>query len=189
MRDASFWNRTRRRRKRRLLTTALFWAITQRVVVIRYRPHLQRSRRNFWLLEMGPISRLETSVMNYNHKLRNTPEERRSHLFRRGNMKSRKKTFFTRKLDWNLGNKPVKCNIWSIALGDGANFWTLRKIDQKFLDVLKCGAGEGWTKPVGPIVWKMTKYYTESGRIRISYIQQKEGRPTGLVTSSVGTAF
>jgi len=185
MRDAFSGNRKRRRH----LTTALFWAITQRVVWIRYRSHIQGSRRTFWPLEMGPISCLETSVMNYNHKLRNTPEERKSNLFRRGSLKSHKKTLFTSKLDWNLGKKHVKCYIWSIALGCGADIWTLRKIDQKYLEVLKCSTAEGWTRSLGPIVWKMTKYYTESRKIRISYIQQKEGRPTGLVTPSVGTAF
>jgi len=30
------------------------------------------------------------------------------------------------------------------------------------------------------------KYYTESRRREISYIQQKEGRLTGLVTSCIG---
>jgi len=116
--------RRRRRRRRRLLTTAFFWAITQRVVLIRYRAHLQGSRRTFWPLEMGPISCLETSVINYNHKLRSTSEECRSNLFRRGNMKSRKKTLFTSKLDWNLGNKLVKYYILSIDFGYGANIWT-----------------------------------------------------------------
>jgi hypothetical protein len=53
--------------------------------------------------------------------------------------------------------------------------------------VLKCGA-EGWKRSVGLIVWEM-KYYTESRRTGISYIQQKDGRLTGLVTSCVETAF
>jgi hypothetical protein len=34
-----------------------------------------------------------------------------------------------------------------------AETWTLRKVDQKYLlKVLKCGAGEGWRRSVGPIV-------------------------------------
>jgi hypothetical protein len=33
------------------------------------------------------------------------------------------------------------------------------------------------------------KYYTETGRKGIPYVQQKRGRLTGLVTSCVGTAF
>jgi len=160
MRDVSS-GRRRRRRRRKFLTTAFFWVITQRVVLIRYRPHLQGSRRTVWPLEMGPISCLETLVLNYNHKVRSTSEECRSNLFRGGNMKSRKKTLFTSKLDWNLGKKLIKCYTLRIAFGYGANIWTLRRINQKYLEVLKCGAGEGWTRPVGPIMWKLTKYYNE----------------------------
>jgi hypothetical protein len=37
--------------------------------------------------------------------------------------------------------------------------------------VLKCGAGEGWRRSVGPIVWEMKKYYRESRRRGISYVQ------------------
>jgi hypothetical protein len=44
-----------------------------------------------------------------------------------------KKTLFTSKLDLELRNKLVKCYIWSIALY-GAETWTLRKLDQKYLE-------------------------------------------------------
>jgi hypothetical protein len=44
-----------------------------------------------------------------------------------------KKTLFTSKLDINLRKKPVKCYIWSVALYD-ADTWTLRKVDQKYLE-------------------------------------------------------
>jgi hypothetical protein len=54
----------------------------------------------------------------------------------------KKKTLFTSKLDLELRKKLVKCYIWSIALY-GAETWTLRKLDRKYLKVLKCGAGEG----------------------------------------------
>jgi hypothetical protein len=54
----------------------------------------------------------------------------------------RRRTIRTRKLDLNLKKKPVKCCIWSIALC-GAETWTLRTVDQKYLKVLKCTAGEG----------------------------------------------
>jgi hypothetical protein len=40
---------------------------------------------------------------------------------------------FTSKLDLNLRKKQVKCHIWSIALY-GAETWTLRKVDQKYLE-------------------------------------------------------
>ena len=44
-----------------------------------------------------------------------------------------KNTLFTRKLDLNLRKKLVKCFIWSIALY-GAETWTLRKVDQKYME-------------------------------------------------------
>jgi hypothetical protein len=44
-----------------------------------------------------------------------------------------KKTLFTSKLHLNLRKKLVKCYIWSIALC-GAETWTLRKVDQKYLE-------------------------------------------------------
>ena len=57
----------------------LFWAITQRAVVIPY--------RRFWTtyrvpsLKVGPIGCPETSARNYLYSLRNSPEEHRSHLY------------------------------------------------------------------------------------------------------------
>jgi hypothetical protein len=44
-----------------------------------------------------------------------------------------KKTLFTSKLDLNLRKKLVKCCIWSTALY-GAETWTLRAADQKYLE-------------------------------------------------------
>jgi hypothetical protein len=46
---------------------------------------------------------------------------------------NKKKTLFTSKLDLNLRKHLVKCYVWSIALY-GAETWTLRKIDQKYLE-------------------------------------------------------
>jgi hypothetical protein len=46
---------------------------------------------------------------------------------------NKKKTLFTSKLDINLRNRLLKCYIWSIALY-GAERWTLRKVDQKYLE-------------------------------------------------------
>ena len=70
--------------------TALFWAVTQRVVVIPYRrfgktfrSHLQGPRITS-ILENGSLTledetgSPETSVKNYHYTLRNTPEERSS---------------------------------------------------------------------------------------------------------------
>jgi hypothetical protein len=46
---------------------------------------------------------------------------------------NKKKTLFTSKLDLELRKKLVKCYIWSIALY-GAETWTLRKLDRKYLE-------------------------------------------------------
>jgi hypothetical protein len=63
-----------------------------------------------------------------------------------------KMSLFTSTLDIKLRKKLVKCYIWSIALC-GAETWTIRAVDQKHLDYfLKCGAGEGWRRSVGPIM-------------------------------------
>jgi hypothetical protein len=64
---------------------------------------------------------------------------------------NKKKTFVTRKLDFNLRRKLVKCYIWSIALY-GAETWTLRKVDRSIWNFLKCGAVEEWRRSAGPIV-------------------------------------
>ena len=45
---------------------------------------------------------------------------------------TRRRTLFTSKLEIKLQKKPVKCNIWSIALC-GAETWSLQKVDQKYL--------------------------------------------------------
>jgi hypothetical protein len=45
----------------------------------------------------------------------------------------------------------VKCYIWCIALY-GAETWTLRKTEQKYLESFVNGAGEGWRRSVGPIM-------------------------------------
>ena len=47
------------------------------------------------------------------------------------------------------------------------------QIDQKYLEVLKCGAGESW-RSVGPIVWEMNKYYVEWRKKRTAYNKTKE---------------
>jgi hypothetical protein len=63
---------------------------------------------------------------------------------------SSNKTSFTSKLDLNLRKKLMKSCIWSIAFY-GAETCTLRKVDQKYLGNLKCGAGNG-SRWVGPVV-------------------------------------
>ena len=46
---------------------------------------------------------------------------------------NKKKTLFTSKLNLNLRKKLVKCYIWSMDLY-GAETWTLRAADQKYLE-------------------------------------------------------
>jgi len=49
---------------------------------------------------------------------------------------NKKKTLFTSKLELNLRKKLVKCYIWNMALC-GAETWTLRSADQKYLESFK----------------------------------------------------
>jgi hypothetical protein len=34
----------------------------------------------------------------------------------------------------------------------GAEYWTLPKVDQKYLEIFECGAGEGWGRSLWQIV-------------------------------------
>jgi hypothetical protein len=54
---------------------------------------------------------------------------------------------------------------------------------------LKCCAGEGEIKSVGPIMLEMKKYYVESSSRGISCMKKVSGKLTGLVTFCVETAF
>jgi hypothetical protein len=73
-------------------------------------------------------------------------------------------------LEWNIRKKVVKCNTCSIALYV-LKFGNCGKYVTNTCRVLKCGAGEGQRKSVGPIVWKMRKYCMESRGRGISYIE------------------
>ena len=53
-------------------------------------------------------------------------------------------------MDLNLRKKLVKCYIRNTTLY-GAETWTLGAADQKNLESLKCGTGEGWRRLVGSI--------------------------------------
>jgi hypothetical protein len=52
----------------------------------------------------------------------------------------------------------------------GAGTWTLGEVYRKYLEILQCGAGEGWRRSVGLIMWEMKKYYIELRRRGISCI-------------------
>ena len=65
---------------------------------------------------------------------------------------STEKKFFTSKVNLNFKYKPVKCYIWSRDIY-GAETWTLRKVDQKYLENSEmwcCGIMEtiSWTDRV-----------------------------------------
>ena len=66
-------------------------------------------------------------------------------------LNSKSNVLFASTMDLELKKKLVKCYIWSIALY-GSETWMLRAVDQKHLESLECGAGEGWKKSVGLIM-------------------------------------
>ena len=49
--------------------------------------------------------------------------------------------------------------------------WRFGQQNRNNWKVLKCGAGEGWRRSVGPIVWEMEKCYLESRSRGISYMK------------------
>jgi hypothetical protein len=64
---------------------------------------------------------------------------------------NKKRALFTSTMNLELRKKLVKCYVWSIALY-GAETWTLRAVDKKHPESLKCGAGKGWTRSIGLIM-------------------------------------
>jgi hypothetical protein len=88
---------------------------------------------------------------------------------------------------------------WEHVTSNYAVFYTVRQNDcckwmrnegslRKTFKVIKCGVGEGWGRSVGPIVWKIQKYYTESRRRGTSYII-KWRKADWTVIRCLGTAF
>jgi hypothetical protein len=61
------------------------------------------------------------------------------------------KSLFCSTVELNLWKKVEKWYIWSVALC-GAENWTLRNVDRKYLRSFETGAGEGWRKSAGPIM-------------------------------------
>jgi hypothetical protein len=79
-----------------------------------------------------------------------------------------KKVLLTCKLDLNLRKKLVKCYIWSVALY-GAEKWTLRKMDQKYLESF-----EMWC-------WRRMEKISWTDRVRnedVLHSQGGKGNPT-----------
>ena len=62
---------------------------------------------------------------------------------------SKKKTLVTSKLDLNLRKKLIKFGAW---LCMGLKLGRFGQQIRNTWKVLKCGAGEGWRRPVGPIM-------------------------------------
>ena len=101
---------------------------------------------------------------------------------------NKKKTLFTSKLDLNLKKKLGKCYIWSMALY-GAETWTLRAADQKYLESF-----EMWC-------WRMMEKISWTNHVRkeelllivneqMNILHEIENRRLiGLVTCYVETAF
>jgi hypothetical protein len=63
---------------------------------------------------------------------------------------NKKNTLFTRELVLNSRAKLVKCYIWSI-LCMGLKLWLFRKQIRNTCRVLKCSAGKGGRRSIGPI--------------------------------------
>ena len=81
---------------------------------------------------------------------------------------------------WKLSNVilPATCifrwlpDVWKIwALLKSIFSWQYCLPVRNTWNVLKCGAGEGWRRPVGPITWEMKKCYLESMSRGISYMK------------------
>jgi hypothetical protein len=101
------------------LRTALFWVITQRVMVISF--------WDSWSLGMGPIGCPETSVRNYHYWLCNNPEDRSSRLLRSGSLKShtawwvvyrfaqRASPVLIQQTGWSTLKSPVPCIVFRSA--------------------------------------------------------------------------
>jgi hypothetical protein len=58
---------------------------------------------------------------------------------------NRKISLLSSKLNIELRKKSVMCYVWSIALY-GTETWPLRKLERKYLEALKYGAGGEWRR-------------------------------------------
>jgi hypothetical protein len=75
---------------------------------------------------------------------------------------------FNSRLDLNWNKKPVKCYIWSIALC-GAVTWTLRKVDQKYLESF-----EMWC-------WRRMEEISWTDRVRNEEVLQRGNEEGNIV--------
>jgi hypothetical protein len=92
-------------------------------------------------------------------------------------------------LELNIRKKKiVKCYIWGISLYD-AESWTLRKVEQKYKEILKTWCWRRMEK----IIWT-DHVRNEEVLLRVKEKRNilrtiKEGMLTGLATSGAGTVF
>ena len=100
---------------------------------------------------------------------------------------NKKKALFTSTLDLELRKKLVNCYIWSIALY-GAENWTLRAVDQKYLESFEMWCWRRMEK----ISWN-EHVRNEELLFRVkeqrNILHEIHGRLTGLVTFCVEAAF
>jgi hypothetical protein len=73
-----------------------------------------------------------------------------------------KNTLFARKLDLNLRKYVVKCTFGAYFLC-GAETWTLRKVDQKYLESFEMCCWRRMEKVVGPLVKNKVVLYKSQG--------------------------
>jgi hypothetical protein len=79
------------------------------------------------------------------------------------------------KLDSNLMKKLLKCYIWSIALY-GCETWTLRKLDQKYLESLEVWCWRRMEKIIWPDrVRNERVLHNQGGEEYPTYNKIKEG--------------
>jgi hypothetical protein len=82
----------------------------------------------------------------------------------------KEKNLFSNKLDFNLRKKWIKCYVWNITFWD-AEILKIRKVDQKYVKILKCGAWKGWRRSFGPIIWRAKENCIETRRRETHYVK------------------
>jgi hypothetical protein len=99
-----------------------------------------------------------------------------------------RRRLFTSRLDLNVRKKLLMCYVWSLAFY-GAETWTLRKVDQKYLESF-----EIWC-------WRRLEKISRTDRVRNEEVLHrvkeernilrkiKRRRLIGLVKSRLGTVF
>ena len=98
----------------------------------------------------------------------------------------KKKASFTSKLDFNVREKLINCNIWSIALY-GAESWTLLK-DQKYLESFEMWGCRRMVY-ISSTNHMKNKEVLDRVKKRRNVLHTKQQRKAVLLTSCIGIAF